>query len=173
MSHPYFPVPTDICRAKKINQVASQRNWVEGWKDPVLNLRGVTMQKGLTLASIQQQGFSCERNRGEDTEPTLLESPAFGLVCYLGLASGSVASKNSSLRNKRSKNLDCSHCFLAHTITLPLGFCRFCTPSPLVKSCPHSCPRDPSPSTTAALDFCLYPLYSVSLGLGALGTLRN
>lgn len=62
MSQPYFRVPADICRAKNINRVASQMNQVEGWKDPVLNLRGMAMQKSLTLASTQQQGFSCEGN---------------------------------------------------------------------------------------------------------------
>lgn len=148
MSHPYFPVPADICRAKEINQVASQIHQVEVWKDPVLNPRGVTMQKSLTLASTQQARLFLWRKLGWVTEPPFFKSPA-----YVWCATWDP--KNLSLRTKRSKYLNFIHCFLAHTLTLPL--CRFpagsAAPSSEQFPASASCPREPSPSATVTPDF--------------------
>lgn len=69
MSHPYLPVPTDICRANQVEELSG------GLERSSPKPEGSDYAEGLTLASIQQQGFFCEGNRGEDIEPMLLAQP--------------------------------------------------------------------------------------------------
>jgi hypothetical protein len=71
MSYPYFPVQLTHAERRKSTRWPLSDELREGWKDPVLNLRGVTMQKGLTLPPPNSKAFPVKQIGVRNRAPVL------------------------------------------------------------------------------------------------------